>query len=117
MKPKSVPERVAAEPATGRLAGRLAGWAVVGLEGVVAAGLAWAGWAGLGSGPVLSDPQAASVAAIRTASPARARRVARFVMVCSFGFDPAVGAFIGRLGVAGPGRIGGRPLTRGVPTP
>jgi hypothetical protein len=52
MKPKSVPELVAA----GRLAGRLAGWAVVGLAGVVAAGLAWAGGAGLGAGPVLSDP-------------------------------------------------------------
>src|SRR5215207_6031967 len=79
MKPKSLPELVAAEPA----AGRLASGAVVGFEGVLAAGPAWAGWAGLGSGPVLSDPQAASVAAIRTASPARARRVARFFMVCS----------------------------------
>src|SRR5512132_2810971 len=113
MKPKSVPELVAA----GLAAGRPVGWAVVGLEGGVAAGPAGAGWAGLGGGLDVSDPQAASVAAIRTASPARARRVARFFMVCSFGFDPAVGAFIGRLGVAGPGRIGGRPLTRGVPTP
>src|SRR5215211_4243371 len=78
MKPKSVPELVAARLA----AGRLAGWAVVGLEGVVAAGPAGAGWAGLGGGLAVSDPQAARVAAIRTASPARARRVARFFMVC-----------------------------------
>src|SRR4029453_14021955 len=93
MKPKSLP-RVAG---VGLAAGRLAGWAVVGLGGGVAAGPAGAGGgargggggggpggaggAGRGGGLAVSDPQAASVAAIRTASPARARRVARFFMV------------------------------------
>src|SRR5215208_6801555 len=106
MKPKSL-RRVAV---VGLAAGRPAGWAVMGLEGVVAAGAAGAGWAGPGGGLAVSDPQAASVAAIRTASPARARRVARVFMVCmaptSLASPRRSGAFIGRLGVAGPGRIG-----------
>src|SRR5829696_5020796 len=89
MKPKSLPGLVVAGPA----AGRPVGW-------VVAAGAAWAGWAGLGEGLAVSDPQAASVAAVRMASPARARRVARFFMVCmaptSLASPRRSGAFIGR---------------------
>src|ERR671913_566300 len=106
MKPKSVPELVAA----GLAAGRPAGWGGGGLGGGGGRGTGrgWLGRAGRRVGRV--GPAGSERGRHQDGEPGQGQASGSLLHgvhgAYLSSFAPAVGAFIGRLGVAGPGRIG-----------